>query len=134
MIKIKSLITNNAPLKIVSFFVGYSFWFIFGHAQTITTNITVPLCFYGAEDNLNIQAPETVHLELTGKRSIMQTVDLKNLAIHIDARELVAGTQPIEISQKSLFLPESIKLVHYTPAQIVVTVEHNKKNPEQTLL
>lgn len=133
MLKLKNLITKNAPLKIVSLFVGYSFWFVFGHAQTITTAITVPLCFYGAQDNMTIQAPDTVRIELSGKRSIMQTVDLKSLAIHVDARELLAGTQPIEISQKSLFLPESIKLVHYTPAQIMVTVDHTQISQEHLL-
>jgi len=113
--------------------VGYTFWFIFGHSQTITTQVTVPLCFYGASDSTQIQAPDTVQIELNGKRSIMQSLDLSNLAVHVDARELVAGTQPIELSQKSLFLPESIKLVHYTPAQILVTVKQNEQSTEQTV-
>lgn len=133
MIKIKSLITSNAPLKVVSFFVGYTFWYVFGHAQTITTELNVPLCFYGAQETMNIQAPDMVHIELTGKRSIMNTVDLKNLAIHIDAQELIPGAQPIRISQEKLFLPESIKLVHYSPAQIVVTVQTTTNSPEHTV-
>ena len=122
MLKIKQLILSNAPLKVVSLFMGYTFWYIFGHAQTITTELTVPLCFYGATDKMTISAPDTVHIALNGKRAIMHTLDLNNLAIHVDARALVNGTQPIEISQQSLFLPESIKLVHYTPAQICVTL------------
>lgn len=122
MLKIKQLILSNAPLKVVSLFMGYTFWYVMGHAQTITTELTVPLCFYGASEKMTISAPDTVHIALNGKRTIMHTLDLSNLAIHVDARELVNGTQPIEISQERLFLPESIKLVHYTPAQICVTL------------
>lgn len=134
MIKIKKIFTHNAPLKIVSLLLGYSFWFIFGHAQIITSNITVPLCFYGVDESFTIQAPETVHIELSGKRSIMQAMDMQSIAVHIDARELVDGIQPIEISSERLFLPESIKLVHYSPAQIVVNVKHEEIKVDQVQL
>lgn len=126
MAKLKNLITSNAPLKIVSCILGYTFWFIFGHAQTIKTELTVPLCFYGASQNVSIQAPETVRIELSGKRTIMQSIELENIAVHINAQELAAGSNPIAITQESLFLPDSIKLIHYSPAQIVVTVQHNQ--------
>ncbi len=132
MAQIKNLIISNAPLKIVSCILGYTFWFILGHSQTIKTELTVPICFYGANPKMQIEAPETVHIELSGKRTIMQTVDLSNLAIHIDVRDLVEGSQPIEITQEKMFLPESIKLIHYSPAQIVVAV-HTHKEPDGQL-
>lgn len=134
MSKFKKLILGNLPLKVLSFFIGYTLWYVFGHAQIINTKLNVPLCFYGAEKSMNIQAPEMVHIELSGKRAILNTIDLDNLAIHVDARELVQGPQPIQITQERLFLPESIKLIHYTPAQIVVTMQQIATSPEYSAL
>lgn len=131
MAKIKNLILSNAPLKVASCIIGYTFWFIFGHSQTIKTELSVPLCFYGTDQTMQIQAPESIRIELLGKRAVMQTVDLSNIAIHIDARDLAEGSQPIEITQEKMFLPESIKLIHYSPAQIMVTANKQQNEPEE---
>lgn len=128
--KLKKLVTSNVPLKVVSCILGYTFWFILGHTQTIQTNLTVPLCFYGIPEHRKIDAPETITIELGGQRTILQSIDADQIAVHIDAQHFVEGSQPVEISQNSLFLPDSIKLIHYSPAQIIVTMLNDQPNIE----
>jgi hypothetical protein len=49
-------------------------------------------------------------------------LDTTQLTAHINAEQFNHGKNPIMISQQTLFLPESIKLIHYTPCSIIATV------------
>jgi hypothetical protein len=67
-----------------------------------------------------VKAPETVTLKIMGKRSALCALDVDQLAIHINAARLNNGTNPVAITEQSLFLPESIKLVHYSPSNMTI--------------
>lgn len=117
----KTIFNKNAPLKVCSLALGYTFWYVFGNLFTINITTDVPLCFFNTSPHLSIQAPDTVQIILSGKRTQLQTLDTNHLAIHINAQDLPIGTQPLRITQATLFLPDSIKLVHYEPTPVIVT-------------
>lgn len=116
---------SNAPLKAISCILGYSSWYLLGNLCVHTTQVTVPLTFYNTQKKWTIEAPETISISLAGRRSPIRSLETKKLAIHVDGSTLQSGTQPITIATHQLFLPDSIKLVHYIPATITVTVTHN---------
>ncbi len=118
---LKTILIKNTPLKICSFILGYAVWSIFSGIQTITQELTVPLCFYQIPTTIDFDAPETVNITLSGKKSQLTSIKMQDFAIHIDARNLPLGNSPIAITAERLFLPESIKLVHYSPAPIMIT-------------
>ncbi len=111
---------HNASLKIISLILGYTFWYIFGHSHTSTAWITVPLCFYNVPAKNSIHGPETVSVKIAGKRSELRSLDIDELAIHINAQQLHEGKNSLNFTAQSLFLPESIKLVHYVPSNPTV--------------
>lgn len=127
MLPLKRILLANAPLKIVSLIIGYTFWYIFGHAHTVTTKVQVPVCFYGTSKAFVINSPDTITVELTGKRSHLHSLDLPSLALHINAQKLQVGPNPIEITSATLFLPESIKLINYSPSNMVINVTHSSE-------
>lgn len=116
----KTALTSNITLKLFSIILGYSTWYLLGYTHTITIEKTVPLSFYGIQEQSSLQAPETVTLQLAGKRAHLRDLESSELAIHIDGQALKAGKNSITISNEELFLPNSIKLVHYTPTTITV--------------
>src|SRR5580693_2934536 len=121
IIPLKYLLLNNAPLKIISLVLGYSFWHIATINQIITTTVTIPLCFNLAE-NYTINAPEKINITLKGKRSDLYTIDISSLAAHIDATKLSLGKHGILINEHNLFLPQTISVVCYKPSNIIITI------------
>ncbi len=125
----KNKLLRNIPLKIISFICGYMFWYLLSGAHTVTIWKKVPLCFYAVPSNWTINSPETVEIQLSGKRAQLYTLSHDNLAIHINAQNLQVGKQPITITNNKLFLPDTIKLVNCIPSNLFITVEQNSKKP-----
>lgn len=107
--------TNNTPIKIISLLLGYSLWHIFGSPHSTTVQISVPLCFYNIPAGKVIKAPEQIAIQIVGKRSDIRSLDTEQLAVHINASLLKDGKNLLPITQETLFLPESIKLIHCSP-------------------
>lgn len=122
----KKILWHNAPLKVISLILGYTFWYIFGHSHVTTAWVTVPLYFYNVPPATTIKAPETLFIKIAGKRSELRALDFEHLAIHIDAQTLQEGPNRLAISDARLFLPDTIKLIHYSPSNPTaeVTTEH----------
>ena len=112
----------NLPLRIISLFLGYTFWYICGNFHTTTAWITIPLCFYNVPIENSIKAPEFLSVKITGKRTELRSLDVKELAVHINAELLREGKNFLSITPETFFLPESIKLVHYSPSNPTVEV------------
>ncbi|HSW73613.1 MAG TPA: hypothetical protein VLG71_00490, partial [Candidatus Limnocylindria bacterium] len=95
---------NNLMLKVVSLMIGSACWYTLSqwHPAAITLAIPVGIC---APDQTTIDAPETVTVTLSGKRSTLSALDLENLALHIDSASLHAGKNRIAVCAQNLFLP-----------------------------
>jgi hypothetical protein len=114
---------KTITLKILALLFGCSLWYIFSQSRTDTVSLTIPLCFYNTEKTTHLDAPEKIHVTLCGMRSELVSVCLEELVAHVDARTLNTKSSHIVIESHNLFLPASIKLVHYSPAPIPVHVE-----------
>jgi len=123
---LKTILIKNTPLKVCSLILGYTAWSIFSGMQTITQEMTVPLCCYQVPKTIDFNAPETISIILSGKKNQLASINTQELAIHIDAHDLSLGNNPIAITAEKLFLPESIKLVHYSPAPVIINTTTKK--------
>lgn len=108
-------------------------WYLLNQFIPISVTTTVPLCFYQTEINQKIDAPEMVTITLTAMRSEMRKIDFSVLAAHIDVRE-VKNECPFKLAARNLFLPSSIKLLHYEPAPLKIQVHHALKSDITTSL
>ena len=116
-------LSANAPLKIISFMLAYSFWALLNQMHPTLLSVTVPLCFYGTQKtHSTITAPETLNVTLSGKRSDLANLDLATLAAHVDAATLVPGPNTLNLTREHLFVPPTCNLVHYKPSNIVISV------------
>ena len=124
---LKNNLKNNATLKVVSFIIGYNVWNILSASHTHTLSIEAPVCFYHESAAHTIDAPESITLELQGKKNVLQSINKKTLALHIDASQLHHGPNPLLVNHATLFLPETINVVHYSPANIVINVKEKNQ-------
>lgn len=114
-----SILTSKSILKITALIFGYAFWLVLAQNQSLKISKNIPLSFYMPEDQFNITAPSEVTIELFGKRSDLQKIDLDTLGINLDISNLNKnGVHPIKIDTNHLFLPNYVKLLYYTPAMI----------------
>jgi YbbR domain-containing protein len=117
---LKKLLLANLPLKLISLTLGYAFWCMLSQTHVATREFSVPLTFYNVPEQLIVQAPESVRVTLVGKRIDFWNLDRKALAAHIDLTGKQTGDHPITICAADLFLPDTIKVVHYAPSNISV--------------
>ena len=123
---LKTIILDNAPLKIISLILGFTLWYIFSQGQTISVWLDVPISFYDIPEHMIIHCPETIAINITGKRVDLLHLSRQHMATHINAQNLPQGISNITITPNLLFLPNSVKLLHYNPSNI--TVKLTKKN------
>lgn len=117
----RTALTSPIFLKATSLIIGFLLWSTVNHLFTQNVWLTVPVCFYNI-DTLQIEAPETINVELTGKRAHIKQINPEVLAVHIDASRLKIGTQKIPITAKQLLLPSSISVTSIIPHPIIITV------------
>jgi len=127
-IPLKKILYSNAPLKAVALVLGYSFWYIFGHGHTINIWLEMPISFYEIPKHFRLHAPDTVAINLVGKRSDLYNLDKSRLAVHINARKLHLGCNNLSITAETLFLPDTIKLVDYKPSNVLIEVKEKTTN------
>lgn len=116
----RKTVWRNISLKVISLMFGFTFWYIFGNLHTSNAYITVPLCFYNIPKNTQLKGPDSISLKIAGKRCDLRALDMDQLAIHINAQRLHLGKNLLQINQDTIFLPDAIKLVHYSPINPVI--------------
>ena len=119
---LKTLFLTNAPLVIISLFLGYSFWYIASYDQTVILQFNVPLCFAGTMDSYTLQAPEKIDVTLKGRRADIYALEKESLAVHINTSKLLPGKHGIIVTDQHLFLPKNVVLVQYKPTNLTVTI------------
>ncbi|MDR3550695.1 MAG: hypothetical protein P4L31_04735 [Candidatus Babeliales bacterium] len=124
-ISLKNHLMSNIVLKTISLLLGYAVWSILTTSHIATRWVDIPLAFYGDTTN-NIEAPEMITVALQAKRTDLRAIDTKTLAAHINATQLHVGPNLISLDNKTLFLPDSIKLVHYSPINLVINLHENQ--------
>lgn len=119
--RIKEAVRSTMFLKAMALIIGFLFWNIISESFTASRWFTVPVCFYNLSDR-NIEAPETVMVELHGKRAHIRAIDSSKLAAHIDASMLDAGPHQIIVTRDTLLLPPTIAVHASIPHMMLVTV------------
>lgn len=131
---IQKTILSNLTLKILSLIIAYGFWSLLNQSRIIHIETDVPLCFYNCSGDDTVSAPDTITITVSGKATDVRSLDLATLACHINIDDLHAGDNPLRVTRDTLFLPESINLLHYYPANGCIVVHKNSAhiNKEQT--
>ncbi len=123
MKKLIQIVLPNLPLKLLSLLCGYALWSVIAQSHVVTVKREAPVCVYNVTTQQEISAPDTVQVTLQGARHMLYTLDADQLAVHVDANRLHTGDNQLYVDKTSLFLPEGINVVHYTPSNAVIQVE-----------
>lgn len=124
----KNLLTGSSiPLKLLSLFFGFSFWYLFMQKNHDYQQLIVPISFYNIPSDVIISAPEMATITVNGKRIDIYTLDTNALAFHINARLLKKGKNSISLLADQLFLPDHVSLLSCSPSTILVYVDERSE-------
>lgn len=115
---LRTLLLNNGTLKVSSCIIGFILWSILNESYRAHLTLAVPVCFYNVPEKSAITSPEQTQITLSGSHTEMRNLDPENIAVHIDAQKLVAGTNVIDMTSRNLLLPPDLSLVKYKPIQL----------------
>ncbi len=123
-LKIKSIISNNHVLKVLSLIFGYGIWtLVTSNQQTTLVLKGVPLYFYNTGDTLIKSAPETIAIEIMAKRKVLQALDKQSIAVTLNAQDLSDGKQVVVLENEHLLLPSTVILTNTIPSNITIDIE-----------
>ncbi len=118
----RTALTSPIFLKASSLILGFLLWSSVCELFTRSLWVAVPISFYNNKDARKISSPETINIELSGKRSHIKHVDKKNLALHVDAQSLHMGDNHLAVTREQLLMPPSISVATVIPQKVVIRV------------
>lgn len=111
------LATNKNIHKISACVIGIVLWVIISALHTTTVTVSVPLCFFDETTASLIppkNVPSSISVTLAGSKQALRSVDMRTLAAHVNAQHMRRGER-LHITEKNLFLPETITVINYSP-------------------
>jgi len=123
---LKKTLLNNVHLKIFSLTLGYICWSVISQSHTDDVWMEVPVGFYQTEQTVQIEAPETMHIRVAGKRSDLKKLDTTKTAAHINGKYLKEGDNTVVFSDTDIIVPEQIEVTEWAPKEIQVKVTKNQ--------
>lgn len=119
---------SKLVLKTSALLCGYALWHTTSKYQKITISKAIPVCFYNVSEDMLLEGPEMITITCQGTRENLFKVAFDS-ALHVDAHNLHEGFQKKTIAPEQIFLPESVRLVHYVPTEIPLTVTKKTHEP-----
>jgi hypothetical protein len=119
---------SNLPLKLLSLFLGFSFWYFFIQKYDEHQQLTIPISFYNIPHDVVISSLEMATITVQGKRTDINTINTTT-AFHINAQLLKKGKNRISLLADQLFLPDHVSLLSCSPSTILVYV-NERSNQE----
>lgn len=117
---LKSVLLSNLHIKLFSLFLAYAGWAILNQSHTDDRWIDVPVYFYETGKDIHVSAPQSVKLNVSGKRSDLRALDTASTAVHIDTRTLKEGKNTVALSERHVMIPETIKVTGWAPSHMEI--------------
>lgn len=119
---ISNILLHHNFIRIASCIIGYTLWAFIAQYQHMNIEQNIPVCFYKTPHDLEIKAPDTIKISISGKRHALYHFDTDNSGIHLNATGLQPGTHEMKLTRENLFLPDTINLVNLKPSYITISV------------
>lgn len=119
---LKKAFRSTIFLKAVATILGFLFWSLLSESFNSSRWITIPVRIYNTAANMTVEAPQTVQVEIKGRRTYLKKIDAQPLTVNIDAQHLADGPQNLEIRAEQLSLPRTLAVGQTIPHTLTIIV------------
>ncbi len=116
-----AIINHSTAHKCISLLIGILVWQMVSLFHYSSITLSVPLCLFNKEHNVEYCAPHKVFVTLYGPKTELRTLDFGNLAVHLNAQEHADTHNKIRITSRNLLIPSSIRVIRVNPANLTIT-------------
>jgi YbbR domain-containing protein len=123
----RKYVLKNFGLKMVALAVAVLMWWVVGRDPTIEIPMTVPLEFYHAPDNLdmNSDGPLQAQITMRGPERLLRQIDPSEVHAVIDLQGAVPGERTFELTPKQIHVPRNAEVMQVTPATFHISFDRS---------
>ena len=128
-VSLKTLVTHNFGLKVLSLFAAFGLWFNIASEPELATIVSVPVDYKNFPKDLVISSSivDSVSVEARGPASRLREMQQTRVAAVIDFASVTApGERTFTLTGAELRPPRGVTLVRATPEQLRFTFEHQR--------
>ena len=120
---LRSLITHNAGLKLLSLVAAFGLWvFVNAGERDSELSLQVPVELRNIPPDLMLVSPRVDFIDLTvrGARTLLNRIDPQQLSMVLDLRGVRPGPAVFRIMGETLDLPRGVTVVRLTPSEVTL--------------
>ncbi len=120
-------VLKNFALKMVALAVAVLMWWVVGRDPIIEIPMTVPLEFYHAPDNLemNSDGPLQAQITMRGPERFLRQIRSSEVHAVIDLQGAVPGERTFDLTPKQIHAPGNAEVMQVTPAQFHISFDRS---------
>lgn len=125
---IADLFTRNLKIKILAAFVSVFFWLVILGQKNVIVSKEIPV-EYLVDPNYSLETDVTkVTVNISSKRSIIQSFSTESAAPIIDLRSFPEGKNRIPIKRTDFNLPLGVRIISVEPKIINLYLKLNRSS------
>ncbi len=129
LINLNKELTSRSLLNVLACAAGYSLWYLFSQSTVITVSLPFHVYVYNTQEQESLQAPPLVTITMQGRRSDIHYYITHHCDIHLDRESLNVGKNLVVLTENNLFLPPTLKLLHYSPLLVPIIISLKQDLP-----
>ena len=120
--KLKELVFNNLPIKIISLLLAVFLWFFVIGQRSSEIGIEVPLRFENLGDTFAVvnKPPSRVDVRVRGPRTLLSSLDPTRVDLTVDLSGAKPGRRSYHIFPEQIVLPRGLQVSRIEPSEIAV--------------
>ncbi len=118
--RLRHLIFDRAPLKLVSLIIAILMWYGVAHDPVAEVSIRVPIEFTRPPKGLDYTSdviPEAV-LRLRGPARVLRDLPVESVHAMIDLRDAIPGEHTYDLTPNQIQAPHEVEVVQVTPSRL----------------
>jgi YbbR domain-containing protein len=120
-------VVKNFGLKMVALAVAVLLWWVVGRDPIIEIPMTVPLEFYHAPENLEMNSDDPLQAQITmrGPERFLRQIRPSEVHAVIDLQGAVPGERTFDLTPKQIRVPRNTEVMQVAPAQFHISFDRS---------
>jgi YbbR domain-containing protein len=120
MSALRSLLTHNWELKLLSLALAYGLWVVVGQAPVVERGVAAPFAVRNLPERLELagEIPTEIYVELRGPETRLRLLRPADVTVAVDLASAPAGNHTLRLEARHVERPPGVEVVRLVPAEV----------------